>query len=188
MAHAGAKDWAALKLEVAALTASGAAQIKLIAKMEARIASLESSMPARATCREVQQLRGKFDRKRARSSGSDCDSDSDSDSERGSNSSDESCVHLSIACAGMQIKAEGAGLADHVVRACVKKIEGQMHILYDSDDCEGEHIQIEVDVHPEEGSQSANAVRCEFDGEHEGLDQAAVEVWLREVLLNHQVL
>ena len=54
MAHAGAKDWAALKLEVAALTASGAAQTELIAKMEANIASLESSMPARATCCEVQ--------------------------------------------------------------------------------------------------------------------------------------
>ena len=186
MAHAGAKDWAALKLEVAALTASGATQTELIAKMEARIATLESSMPARATCWEVQQLQRRFDRKRARSSSSDCDRDSDS--ERGSNSSDESCAHLSITCAGMQVQAVGTGLADHVVQACIRKIERQMKVFYDSDDCEGEHIQIEVDIHPDEGSLSANAVRCEFDGAHYGLDKAACEQWLRGVLIKHQVL
>ena len=47
MALAGAKDWAALKLEVAALTASGAAQTELIAKMETHIATLETSIPSR---------------------------------------------------------------------------------------------------------------------------------------------
>ena len=129
MALAGAKDWAALKLEVAALTASGAAQTELIPKMEARIAELESAMPARATCCEVQQLQRRFDRKRARSSSSDCDSASNSDSERGSNSSDESCAHLSITCAGMQVQAVGTGLADHVVQACARKIEKKMKVF-----------------------------------------------------------
>ena len=88
----------------------------------------------------------------------------------------------------MQVQAVGTGLADHVVQACIRKIERQMKVFYDSDDCEGEHIQIEVDVSPEEGSQSANAVRCEFDGAHDGVDQDACEQWLRGVLIKHQVL
>ena len=55
---------------------------------QARIAMLLSSMPARATCYEVQQLQENFDRKRARSSRSDCDSDSNG--ERGSNKTQDS--------------------------------------------------------------------------------------------------